>query len=137
MEQQELWPQNGKTTPPQGTQHERASQSNNESTADAAEEQVRTLIGQLLKLSNLSVQYAELLESEQQSSLGTPVMAVHLLSGLSGMVSLLMSTSDLLRTYTHIWKHLLPTTLSERVEEELLPHIEELVEELMETLGSF
>lgn len=137
MEQQELWPENQRTTPQQEMRQENQSQSNNENTDDAAEVQTKLLIGQMLKLSSLSVQYAELLDAEQQSNLGTPVMEVHLLSGLSGMVSLLMSTCDLLRMYTHTLRHLLPTTLSENIEEELLPATDELISELMDTLGNF
>lgn len=137
MEQLELWPENRKTTPQQETQQESQSQSNSENIGDAAEAQIRLLIGQMLKLSSSSVQYAELLDAERQSSLATPVMEVHLLSGLSGTVSLLMSTCDLLRTYTHTSRHLLPTTLNDSIENELLPSMDDLISELMDTLGNF
>lgn len=125
-------PQNPRTTAHKGTQQEPPSPPNNENTAAEIEEQAMSLIGQMLRLMSYGVSLSTLLEQEQQSSLGTPVMEVHLSSALLAMVSLSMSTSDLLRTYIRTWKHLLPTTLSDGVESELLPECDALIEMILE-----
>jgi len=133
----EKWLENLMTTPHKETQQELPLQHSSESTDAEIEDRVKLLIGQMLRLNLLADASATLLETERQSNLGTPVMEVHTLSVLSATVSLLMSTSDLLRTYQHTWSRSLPTTLNEAIVEELLPSTELFIEELMDILANF
>lgn len=134
MEQQELWPENPKTTPPQEMPPESQSQNNNGNTDAEIEEQARSLIGMLLKQALFIAQLLPLLEEERLSNLGTPVMEVHLSSALLAMVSLTMSTSDLLKTYSYTWKASLPISLSEDRIADTLFEVHLLIEETLSVI---
>jgi len=127
----EQWQPNPTTTPPQETQHEPKSPPPNESTADEVEGTLKLLTGQLLKQLCYLTSFQMLLVEERQSSLGTPVMEVHLSSALLAMASLTMSMCDLLRTYLYTWRDLPPISLNEAAIFETLWRAEEIIDEVL------
>jgi len=126
------WQENPKTTPQQETQLELPLPNSSEDTEETVEEMVTQLTGQLYRQTTFCASLVQSLEWEQQYSLGTPVMEVHMSSALLAMVSLTMSTSDLLRTYIATWKASLWISANRAHIESILDQTDALIAELLE-----
>jgi len=133
----EQWQINGKTIPTRAMQLELLSRNSNDKTDDEIEETVKLLTGQLLRQMSYCTSLRQLLDTEQQFNLGTPVMEVHLSSALLAMVSLSMSTSDLLKTLLYTWR---TSAWIMKNEDELLNFqlaVKATIDELMEDYRGF
>jgi len=131
------WLEKRKITPPRVTQHELALPHSNENTDEEVEETVKRLIGLTLAQSLSLDALLTSLELARQYSLDIPVTEVLTSSALLATVSLLMSTSDRLRTLTCISPPCLPTMLSEAILEELLPNTDAFIEEALTLVFEF